>query len=358
MNSLRGRACRIRDNTDAAGPWEQAQAVTRDRLGRAGLVWQRTGDEYPRSVFGRMGIRKRFKAGKRMDWVLLQKECSTCDGWSRRIQKFLAPASKQGPGFSGSFSQGSKLPNFENNVGMQYRLEATSVTGFVQQLACHYLPHGYRWYVTGLIPEHKNPAKTDEKILTTYGIARSKRQRARNKELGQANLHYLRFERFFVILASEGRHEFFEREGDRIRDIRRVPIRFWGYSISYRRGGKTRSGEVDSGWHSHVQIDRERYKEERAYLLERSLRLPAEELAGELRGLPFEPYAPVRRQMLLLLRAVNAKRKTAGLDQLPSEVLRLRRRVVKPFEPPAAHQLRMVFNAENLPSPLQKVVGD
>lgn len=321
-------------------------------------MWQRTGDEYPRSVFGRMGIRKRFKAGKRMDWVLLQKECSTCDGWSRRIQKFLAPASKQGPGFSGSFSQGSKLPNFENNVGMQYRLEATSVTGFVQQLACHYLPHGYRWYVTGLIPEHKNPAKTDEKILTTYGIARSKRQRARNKELGQANLHYLRFERFFVILASEGRHEFFEREGDRIRDIRRVPIRFWGYSISYRRGGKTRSGEVDSGWHSHVQIDRERYKEERAYLLERSLRLPAEELAGELRGLPFEPYAPVRRQMLLLLRAVNAKRKTAGLDQLPSEVLRLRRRVVKPFEPPAAHQLRMVFNAENLPSPLQKVVGD
>ncbi len=240
---------------------------------------------------------------------------------------------------------------------MPYRHEATSVTGFVQQLACHYLPHGFRWYVTGVIPEHKNPAKTDQKILAAYGINISKRQRARNKQLGQANLHYLRFQRFFVIIASEGRHEFFEREGDRIRDIRRVPIRFWGYSISYRRGGKTRTGEVDSGWHSHVQIDRERYKEERAYLLERSLRLSAENLAGELRSLPFEPYAPVRRQMLLLLRAVNAKRKTAGLDQLPTDILRLRRRVVKPFDPPAP-QLRMVINAKNLSSSVSESVGD
>ena len=293
-------------------------------------------------------------------WIgcCFKKECSIGDGTGRSVRKFLALASTQGPGFSGSFSQGSKLPIFQNNIGMEYRHEATSVTGFVQQLACHYLPHGFRWYVTGMIPEHKNPTITDQRLLDRYGVAISKRQRARNKELGQANLHYLRFERFFVIIASEGRHEFFEREGDRVRDIRRVPIRFWGYSISYRRGGKTQAGEVDSGWHSHVQIDRERYKEERAYLLERSLRLSAEELAGELRGLPFEPYAPVRRQMLLLLRAVNAKRKTAGLDQLPSEVLRLRRKVVKPFELPASPQLRMVFNAKNLSSSVLKSVGD
>lgn len=257
----------------------------------------------------------------------------------------------------GEFQPSKQTPHFWE-LGMSYRHEATSVTGFVQQLACHYLPHGFRWYVTGVIPEHKNPANTDKKILATYGINISKRQRARNKELGRANLHYLRFDRFFVIIASEGRHEFFEREGDRIRDIRRVPIRFWGYSISYRRGGKTRTGEVDSGWHSHVQIDRERYKEERAYLLERSLRLSAEHLVDELRDLPFEPYAPVRRQMLLLLRAVNARRKIAGLDQLPSEVLRLRRRVVKPFDPPGSPQLRMVFNAENLSASVLENVGE
>ena len=129
-----------------------------------------------------------------------------------------------------------------------------------------------------------------------------------------------------------------------------------------RRGGGAKvgvsSGEVDPLWHSHVQIDRERYKEERAYILERSLRLSADELAREFRGLPFEPYAPVRRQMLLLLRAVNAKRKVAGLEQLPNEVLRLRRRVVRPFEPSASQQLRMVFNAENLPLSVLKIAGD
>lgn len=47
--------------------------------------------------------------------------------------------------------------------------------------------------------------------------------------------------------------------------------------------------------------------------------------------LPFEPYAPIRRQMLMLLRAVNAARKRAGFRAVPTEVLPLRRRIVKPF---------------------------
>jgi hypothetical protein len=57
----------------------------------------------------------------------------------------------------------------------------------------------------------------------------------------------------------------------------------------------------------------------------------AKSLAMEFYQLPFEPYAPIRRQMLNLLRAVNRKRKAAGFDLLPTEVLPLRRRIVKPF---------------------------
>jgi hypothetical protein len=56
-----------------------------------------------------------------------------------------------------------------------------------------------------------------------------------------------------------------------------------------------------------------------------------ENLALEFYRLPFEPYAPIRRQMLRLLRDVNAARKTAGFRAIPLEVLPLRRRVVKPF---------------------------
>ena len=58
-----------------------------------------------------------------------------------------------------------------------------------------------------------------------------------------------------------------------------------------------------------------------------------EALALEFYRLPFEPYAPVRRQMLQLWKDVNARRKTAGLPLLSVEVLPLRRRVMKTFEP-------------------------
>lgn len=85
---------------------------------------------------------------------------------------------------------------------MEYRHEATSVEGFVQQIACCYLPHGFWWYVAGRIPTTKDPVVVDRKLMERYGVLLSKRMRARRKELGLANVHYLRYERFFVLLAS------------------------------------------------------------------------------------------------------------------------------------------------------------
>lgn len=240
------------------------------------------------------------------------------------------------------------------NEGMspKYRCAVTSVEGFVQQLASSYLRHGYWRYVCGVVPEWKNPTLVDEKLTRKYGIAISESTRARRKRAGKANLQYIRHDRFFVILATEGTHPFFELEAGAIRDIRRVPIKFHGYSISYRPGGRTRSGEPDPRWHSHVEIERVRYKEIRDHLLELAAHRSVNNLVLEFYRLPFEPYAPVRRQMLNLLRAVNRVRKAAGYEVLPKEVLPLRRRVVKPFgelageERPAirAKELRITLN--------------
>ena len=52
--------------------------------------------------------------------------------------------------------------------------------------------------------------------------------------------------------------------------------------------------------------------------------------------LPVAPYAPVRRQLLLINRAVNRLRAAAGEPLVPVDVLALRRRVVKPFAGVAA----------------------
>lgn len=213
----------------------------------------------------------------------------------------------------------------------KYRGVATSIEGFVQQVACSYLRHGYWFYVMGRVPDDKDPAIVDAKLIEKYGIAISESTRRRRKKLGRANLQYLRHDRLFVILATQGNHEFRQAEAGAIRDIRRVPIKFHGYSISYKPGGRTREGEIDPRWHAHVEIERERYKEIRDNLLHLAAHRSASTLAMEFYRLPFEPYAPIRRQMLNLLRAVNRVRKVSGFEPLPNEVLPLRRRVVRPF---------------------------
>jgi hypothetical protein len=206
-----------------------------------------------------------------------------------------------------------------------YRHEATSLGGFLQQLAVGYFGHGYWFYVTGYVPEGKDPAAVDRKLLAKYQVAISKWARARRKASGLANCQYLRHGRFFVLLASHGEHPFFAGE-EGFKDAREEPIRFGGYSISVKRGA------VDGRWHPSVRIHPDAYRELRAHFVDRATHRTVEALSHELRRIPFEPYAPVRRQLLNILRALNRARKTAGLEVVPASALRLSRKGVKPFE--------------------------
>ena len=51
---------------------------------------------------------------------------------------------------------------------MEYRCEATSVAGFVQQLSVAYIGRGYFFYVVGEIPEGKDPHSVDQKLIQQY----------------------------------------------------------------------------------------------------------------------------------------------------------------------------------------------
>jgi hypothetical protein len=223
-------------------------------------------------------------------------------------------------------------------VGMEYRYVATSVAGFVQQLVSCYLPHGYWFYVSGMVPKDKDPRKVDLKLLERYGIAISRQSRARRKVAGNANVHYIRYQRRFLLLATHGHHPFFEQEDQSIRDARSVPIKFAGYSISVAAGGfkpKSATGGAlirDTKWRVRVQIEREWYLGLKAYLVDIALHRSAAGLAAELCNLPYEPYAPVRRQLLNLIRHINERRKPAGLEPIGFDAIRYRRRIVKPFE--------------------------
>src|SRR5258707_11839280 len=148
---------------------------------------------------------------------------------------------------------------------MQYRSEVVSVTGFVQQIACSFLRHGYWWYVTGRVPAGKDAKSVDRKLIEKYGIAMSESTRARRKQLGFADLQYIRHDRFFAILATKGQHRFFDEEAAGIRDIRRIPLQYAGYSISWNSAAERIFGftaEQAIGKHISIIIPPERLDEE------------------------------------------------------------------------------------------------
>lgn len=204
---------------------------------------------------------------------------------------------------------------------MGYRCEATTLEGFLQQLAVCYVGRGYWFYVTGFVPLEKDPACVDKKLIERYGIDISKWSRARRKRAGAASVQYIRFRRFFVLLATHGNHRFFSEERANIRDVRRAPITFGGYSVSSRSG------------RPHVRIAKEEFLGIKAFFIELAHRSSTDRIERELAALAFEPYAPIRSQYLSIIRVVNRARSSAGLPTISRFCVRLKRRIYRPFEP-------------------------
>ncbi len=220
---------------------------------------------------------------------------------------------------------------------MEYRYLVTSLEGFVQQVACNILPHGYWFYVRGVVPDDKSPLHIDRKLLNRYRIEISRQQRARRKLQGLANLHYLRLGHLWFIFATHGKHEFFENEARNLRDARKAPIMVGGYSLSAKQGGFLKREAChselvpDGKMRSRVQIARQEFRNLCGYFQERACHRSVESLAAELYQLPYEPYAPIRRQQLRLLMMINKRRQQAGFQKIPATVLRYKRRIVSPF---------------------------
>lgn len=224
---------------------------------------------------------------------------------------------------------------------MTYRFEAATPESVVQLIAASYLRHGYYWYVTGTIPDGKDPSSIDQKLIAKYGIDVSEWERTRRKKRGLANAQYIRFERWFILMVTEGHHPLKAptRKGgekEQLKDARRVPIRFRGYSISYRRSGITPKGADPTDdsvrkWHAHVRIDEPTYRRLKAHFIDRACHRSPENLTRELAAISFARYAPIRRQLLTLLRMINEARKPLGYEQLSYRALNLRRVPVKVY---------------------------
>ncbi len=66
-----------------------------------------------------------------------------------------------------------------------YRSETTSPEGFVQHVACNLLPHGYHFFISGRVPDRKDPLAVDRKLLAKYRIDVSPKTRHRRSWPGK-----------------------------------------------------------------------------------------------------------------------------------------------------------------------------
>lgn len=211
---------------------------------------------------------------------------------------------------------------------MPYQCAAHSRDGFVHYLVTSLICRGYWFYVTGWIPEGKDAESIDRKLIAKYDCAISKAARWRRKKLGKANVRYLRCGRFFLLIATKGEHRYFAEEAN-IRDIRKTPLKFGGYSISFRRDGRPTAKNTMRQFRVHVRIEQQRFNELLAEFEYLACRESAERLAARFYSLPYTGYAPVRRQLCRLLRHVNQCRSRAGKVTLPKDCLFLHRRPVE-----------------------------
>jgi hypothetical protein len=204
-----------------------------------------------------------------------------------------------------------------------YRCEATSVAGFVQQLAVSYVGNGYVFYVPGVVPLNKDPKRVDEKLIERLQLNASKWTNARAQRRGEAKVQLLRYRYFFVLLATHGEHDFFLTESN-IEDVRRRPLTCFGYSIGLYKGSS-------GAWHPSVRIEKTLFEEFKYCFSRAAVRLTTDELIRKFENLRFEPYAPVRKQCFKLLSLVNRARESAGLELVPASAIKTRRMSLRVF---------------------------
>ncbi|MEZ6103777.1 MAG: hypothetical protein R3E01_32935 [Pirellulaceae bacterium] len=193
-----------------------------------------------------------------------------------------------------------------------YQCEASSIDGFLSQL-CRYISSGHYFYLASVIPNGKEPREVDRKLITLYGIDLPRWKRARRHLGGNSGVHYLRFRRFIVLLATHGQHRFFEDHGGTFRDIRRNALQFDGYSIRLTHSKEAKRVKV------FIRLTRDRYLDLRSHLLDCAVRpsfREASHLESLVAGLQLVWYRPVREQVHRVIAEVNRRRRHRGFEPI------------------------------------------
>ena len=129
----------------------------------------------------------------------------------------------------------------------------------------------YFYHVSGVVPKRLTPHQHDRRMLEKYDVAHSKWSRYRRKQRkgpdGRplANVQYIRYRDFWVLLCTDGYHKFFtehqkcDKYGNVVEqgfvDFRKTALKYGGYSIGY------------AGDRLSVRLTGQAYRELKSYYL-------------------------------------------------------------------------------------------
>lgn len=202
---------------------------------------------------------------------------------------------------------------------MRSRWVAGGLGDFLRKIAYDYARYGYYFYAIREIPEGKELDVVDEKLLSTYGVTYQHMRRKRRGEKGFANVAYIRYGRWFVLLGTEGQHEAFGRICRK--DLRQEPLYFGGYTVGFH---ETKIA---------VRVSPRRWKRIREVAKRISLHHEGKvhHFFHEWLNRKVAPFSfpGVTEQKKQLLQEVNKKRKVAGLPEIPPLVRRAYNRTRK-----------------------------
>lgn len=182
-------------------------------------------------------------------------------------------------------------------------MEAETFGEFLHRIINHYLNHGFYYYVLWELPEGRNLAKIDEKIVNRYNANQPRWERFNARKKGSVVVRYVRFHRYALLIATDGDrdHLFFNHE--RWQDVRVNPLMIWRYSLGIKAG----KGEV--------RLQKNRIKAARELLANVALDRHAKVQGIYNQISPFT-YRGILHQKYKLAKEVNQRRQRAGLPPI------------------------------------------
>ena len=188
---------------------------------------------------------------------------------------------------------------------MKSKYVATSLGQFLRKIAIDYVRHGYYWYQLYTFKKdfsEQELERIDTKIIKEYEITYHRTTRARRKKQGIANVAYVRWSNYYILLFTDGFH-YKKQEGVRLSDMREVPLQIFQYEVRVLQGK------------GQVRINPDYLKRKRRSLLKSSYKGRGEVLK-KLHRLGYLNYPEINRQKFYLLKAINKKRRKANKPRI------------------------------------------